>query len=171
MPIRKTFPAILAGLLLLAPASLAGNAEQPAARQEKAAELLRVSGAANIGEQLIVAMLHEMEQQMIDRNPGHAGEIRSLLQEYFVPEAKAALPDLIRGLAGIYATQFTMAELDDIIRFYRTPTGSKLVQSLPMITQQSMAIGQVWGQGVGERAAGRFVEAAKARGLALPQPL
>lgn len=171
MPIRKTLPALLLGLLLLAPASLATDTGQQAAHLEKAAELLRISGAANLGEQLIVTMLQTVEQEAIRQNPGHAAEIRSLLHEYFVPEVKAALPELIQGLAGIYATQFTMAELDAIIRFYKTPTGAKLVQSLPMITQHSMAVGQVWGQGVGERATGKFIEAARARGLALPQPL
>jgi len=44
--------------------------------------------------------------------------------------------------AKIYDANFTEAQLDDILAFYKSPTGVVLVQKLPVLTQQGMQIAQ-----------------------------
>ena len=42
----------------------------------------------------------------------------------------------------IYAENFTEPQLDDILAFYRSPTGQVLVEKLPALTAQAMQIAQ-----------------------------
>ena len=42
----------------------------------------------------------------------------------------------------IYATNFTVAELDEIAAFYRTPIGRKVLTRMPVLMQQVMAWSQ-----------------------------
>lgn len=45
-------------------------------------------------------------------------------------------------MAKIYSDNFTEAQIDDILVFYRSPTGKAMVEKLPQLTQQSMQIAQ-----------------------------
>ena len=46
----------------------------------------------------------------------------------------------------IYDRHFTMEELQALIDFYTTPVGQQVVKKLPLVAQESNAIGQQWGE-------------------------
>ena len=52
------------------------------------------------------------------------------------------------GMAQIYATEFTEQELKDLVAFYKTPLGAKLLASEPRAIQLSMTWMQQWAQAV-----------------------
>jgi hypothetical protein len=52
-------------------------------------------------------------------------------------------------LVPIYATHLTRDEIEQLIRFYESPVGRRLTAVQPMISQESMAAGQTWGEAVG----------------------
>jgi len=64
----------------------------------------------------------------------------------------------------MYAQNFTADELRDLTIFFRTPTGEKYVQKAPAILQQSMAIGQRFGQSIAPEMQNRIVEELRKRG-------
>jgi hypothetical protein len=64
--------------------------------------------------------------------------------------------DLIEKVIPIYDKQLSAAEIKDLIKFYETPTGKKLIQVMPAITQESMVVGQQWGRAVGEKVVSRL---------------
>lgn len=66
------------------------------------------------------------------------------------------LDDLVALLAPIYKQHLTEADLDAVIKFYKTPAGMKIADKTPIITQQSMQAGMEWGQKLGERVAQRL---------------
>ncbi len=66
--------------------------------------------------------------------------------------------------AAIYARHFTADELRELIAFYQQPIGQKLVDKMPAITQQGMALGQVFGRQVGEELGKRMVEELRKKG-------
>jgi len=76
----------------------------------------------------------------------------------------ARLNELSDATAAIYAANFTAGELRDITAFYRTPTGQRFLQKLPVVTQQSMAIGQRFGQAVTGELQSRITEELRKRG-------
>ena len=51
-----------------------------------------------------------------------------------------------------------------VTAFYRTPTGEKFLQRLPTVTQQSMALGQKFGQSVASELQGRMIDELRKRG-------
>jgi len=51
-----------------------------------------------------------------------------------------------------------------IVAFYRGPTGQKFVQKLPLITQESMVIGQRFGQAIAAELRSRIVDELRKRG-------
>jgi hypothetical protein len=67
-------------------------------------------------------------------------------------------------MAAVYAKNFSAAELRDLITFYKTPTGQKLLDRTPAITQQSLAVGQAWGQKIAGELQSRMTEELKKRG-------
>jgi hypothetical protein len=58
--------------------------------------------------------------------------------------------ELVQLIIPIYDRHFSHEEIKDIIKFYETPTGKKMVEKLPLITQESMNAGQQWGMEIGE---------------------
>jgi hypothetical protein len=79
-------------------------------------------------------------------------------------EAEAHLDELADQMAGVYANHFTPAELNEMTAFYRSATGQKLVEKTPVVAQQSMAIGQKFGQAMFERSRGRIIEELRKKG-------
>ena len=71
---------------------------------------------------------------------------------------------MIEEVAAIYARNFTAAELREVTAFYRTPVGQKMLQKLPAITQESMVVGQRFGQSVAGELRTRMIEELRKRG-------
>jgi uncharacterized protein len=68
------------------------------------------------------------------------------------------------GMAKIYASLFTEQELKDLVAFYKTPLGQKLLTNEPRAVQTSMAYMNQWAQGFGEVVTGEFRSEMKKRG-------
>jgi len=71
---------------------------------------------------------------------------------------------LVDEIAMIYAQNFTVDEMRRVTAFYREPVGQKLLDSMPVITQQSMAAGQRFGQLIAVELQKRMVEELRKRG-------
>jgi hypothetical protein len=80
--------------------------------------------------------------------------MKSSVPDQFWKEMEAELSttsidDLVGHLVPAYQKHLSEAELNEIIKFYRTPIGKKLAEKTPGITTDSMQAGQIWGQKVG----------------------
>jgi uncharacterized protein len=53
--------------------------------------------------------------------------------------------DLLSLYIPIYKKHFNEADLQELIQFYESPIGKKLVEKTPQITAESMTSGQEWG--------------------------
>ena len=71
---------------------------------------------------------------------------------------------MVDGIAAIYATNFTAAELRDIEAFYRQPTGQKMLEKMPVISQQALAVGQEVGRKAADDLKARLTEALRQKG-------
>ncbi len=79
----------------------------------------------------------------------------------------ARLDELLEAVVVVYATNFSVDELHDLTTFYKTPTGRKLLQNTPVITQQVMAAGQKFGQAAGAEAQKEMMEELRNKGHTL----
>jgi hypothetical protein len=68
------------------------------------------------------------------------------------------------GMAKVYANEFTEQELKDLVTFYKSPLGQKLLAAEPRAIQFSMSYMREWAQQFGEIANGEFRAEMRKRG-------
>ncbi|UFX42665.1 DUF2059 domain-containing protein [Bradyrhizobium sp. 41S5] len=68
------------------------------------------------------------------------------------------------GMAQIYASEFTEQELKDLVTFYKTPLGQKLLTAEPTAINGSLQYMQQWAQQFGVIVNGQFKTEMKKRG-------
>ncbi|WP_407146936.1 DUF2059 domain-containing protein [Bradyrhizobium sp. ORS 86] len=68
------------------------------------------------------------------------------------------------GMAQIYASEFTEQELKDLVAFYKSPLGQKLLTSEPKAITDSLNYMQQWAQQFGVIVAAQFKAEMKKRG-------
>lgn len=68
------------------------------------------------------------------------------------------------GMAQIYANEFTEQELKDLVTFYKSPLGVKLLAAEPRAIQFSMSYMNQWAQNFSEVINGQFRAEMKKRG-------
>jgi len=68
------------------------------------------------------------------------------------------------GMAQVYANEFTEQELKDLVNFYKSPLGQKLLSSEPRAIQFSMSYMNQWAQTFAEVVNGQFRAEMKKRG-------
>lgn len=125
----------------VAPASQGEPAQQPARTvdPEKAKvihELLAVTGAANIGQQMMDAMAAVEKQSHPDVDPKI---IDRLL-------AKLDMNEMLESVVAIYDRHFSTEDLKATLAFYQSPVGQRVLRELPPVMKESMAAGQEWGR-------------------------
>ena len=68
------------------------------------------------------------------------------------------------GMAQVYANEFSEQELKDLVNFYKSPLGQKLLSSEPRAIQFSMSYMNQWAQQFAEVINGQFRAEMKKRG-------
>jgi uncharacterized protein len=68
------------------------------------------------------------------------------------------------GMAKVYANEFTEQELKDLVTFYKSPLGQKLLSTEPRAIQSSMAYMNQWAQLFAETVNGQFRAEMRKRG-------
>jgi len=80
---------------------------------------------------------------------------------------KRSLPELEEPVIAIYDANFSADEIKQLVAFYQSPVGRKIVVQLPQLMQQSVTMGQAWGQQAGGRAVERIRALATQKGYDL----
>ena len=68
------------------------------------------------------------------------------------------------GMAKVYASEFSEQELKDLVAFYKSPLGQKLLSTEPRAIQGSMAYMNQWAQQFAEIVNGEFRAEMRKRG-------
>ena len=128
-----------------------------------ARELIETMHAVDYLKSIVPAMMQALKPAIVQNRPQVERDydaVTPLLLDGF----NARMNELIEQIAVLYARNFTADELREAVAFYRGPTGQKIVQKLPVITQESMAIGQRFGQSIASELRGRMIDELRRRG-------
>ena len=117
--------------------SLPAAAQEAApSKEQRARQLLVLMRTGDMGLQIIDNMIDAMKAAM-----PQAGE------EFWPAfRKKAKDTDFVDMLVPVYAKNLESADIDELIRFYSSPAGQRFLDRQPVIMQESMAIGQKWGE-------------------------
>ena len=105
--------------------------------------MFEVSGTEETYKTVIKQMVSMFKTQFSDVPEEHWIE----LEKEFL---QTSLDDLVEMLIPVYSKHLTLDDLQKIIEFYHTPTGKKYAEKTPLLTQESMQIGQQWGMKIGQ---------------------
>jgi hypothetical protein len=135
--------------------------ERDAAKQRDIRKLLKITGAGQMGMDAIDQMLVLQRQA----NP----EIPEQFWIEFRKEISAnGLTDLI---IPSYEKYFTHEDIKDLIDFYESPVGRKMLENQPQLVAESKLAGQQWGSDVAQRVMARLEKSQReAASQPVPQP-
>jgi hypothetical protein len=108
-----------------------------------AKELVTLKGGGAMFEPLIPGVIESAKAQFLPTNPTLAAplnEVATALHKEYGPKRN----ELLDIVAKTYAQHFTEAELKDIVAFYKTPAGKKMVAQEPIAINQSLKEAQEW---------------------------
>jgi hypothetical protein len=154
----------VAGLVMgLALAGAPAHAQQPAAKQAApspaapalkpaspaalaaAKEILTLKNANAMYASAVPNIVDQTKNALVQSNLNYQRD----LNEVAVIVAKNLAgkeQEIGDGMAKIYANEFTEQELKDLVTFYKSPLGQKLLANEPRAIQFSMSYMQQWGQ-------------------------
>jgi hypothetical protein len=137
---------LLLALSLSAPSGAAAEGA-PDAFRASVQELLRLTGSTAIGEQVSNQVFQSVVASMRQSNPDLPPRVAEIAQEVASETFGSLFADEKRLLdlyVPIYQRHFSQQELDEIIRFYRTPVGQKAIRVMPAVFQESAGASQQW---------------------------
>ena len=139
----------------LKPASPAALAAAKEILTMKNASAMYASAVPNIVEQTKNALLQNNLNYQKDLN-----EVAVIVAKSLAGREK----EIGDGMAQIYANEFTEQELKDLVLFYKSPLGQKLLSNEPRAIQFSMSYMNQWAQGFAEVVNGQFRAEMRKRG-------
>lgn len=137
-------------------------ATQPALAQDAdqlglARDLMGAMKIADNFDAVVPTVLQALKPALTGSSPKAAKDFDDAMP-MIAQEMSASKTGLVNDIAAIYAKSFDKAELQQMVTFYRSPAGEKLARLTPVMAQQTMAVGQRFGQEV----AGRLTERMRA---------
>jgi hypothetical protein len=126
----------LASVFIVLSLSLPTLAEP--AKSESVQKLMDISGAGEMGKMMMGQMMPALKQSIPDATDEFWQEVI----------AEMNFDQLLSSIIPVYQQHLSEEDIQAILQFYTTPAGKKLISSQPVIMQQSMQIGQQWGQSV-----------------------
>ena len=128
----------------------AQEAPPDSARQAIVTELLSAMRAVDVA-------MAAMEAQLPAQR-ALSPKVTPAFWERFVERLRSDSTGFLATLAPIYERSFTAQELNDILSFYRSPTGRRFVELQPELAQASVRAAQRWGARIGAEVAAELIE-------------
>ena len=148
------------------------NAPAPGAAELKPAspaalaaakEILTMKNAAAMYASAVPNLVEQTKNALIQNNLNYQKDLNEVA--LVVAQSLAGREKEIGdGMAQVYANEFSEQELKDLVTFYKSPLGAKLLVSEPRAIQFSMSYMNQWAQNFAEVINGQFRAEMKKRG-------
>jgi uncharacterized protein len=174
---KSVFKMLPAACMVLALAGLPAAAQQqpPAAQQQPALkpatpaalaaarEILAMKNAAAMYANAVPNIVERTKETLLQSNLNYQkdlNEVAVIVSQRLAGREK----EIGDGMALIYANIFTEQELKDLVTFYKSPLGQKLLTSEPRAIAGSMQYMNGWAQQFAETVNGEFRAEMRKRG-------
>jgi hypothetical protein len=134
MCVRRLLGSLLVVLVVAAPAL--AQTKMDVEKEKKIRRVLEVTGA----QRMMLQVAGQMIASFKKAHPDVPEEFWSRFEEKF------GSAELIDQLVPIYDKYYSKEDLDGLLAFYESPVGQKVLKTMPQVMQESMQIGQAWGQ-------------------------
>jgi hypothetical protein len=156
--------AVLGMVFSAVPSSAQTAAPAPSADALAAArEVIVTMHAVDQLKTMFPLMMQNLKPVVVQNRPEVEKDFNSLLP-MMLEIVNSRVGEFVDAMATVYANTFTAAELRDLAAFYKTVTGQKIVEKMPMLAQQSMMAGQAWGRSMAADLQAKMVNELRKRG-------
>ena len=174
----KSFLKILPAAGLLLALGMPANAQQkqaapatpaPALKpcspgaKDAATEILKFKGASALYANIIPNLVLQTKETLLAANLNFQKdltEVATIVNQSLQGREK----EVGEGMAQVFCNEFSEQELKDLVTFYKSPLGQKLLMSEPRAIQFSMAYLNGWAQSFAETVNGQFRAEMRKRG-------
>lgn len=154
----------LLSLTLLSGRPAAAQSASPSPESIAAArELVTASRAADQLKTLLPLFMQQLKPAIVQGRAEVARDYDAIMPQ-LIESINARSAAFAEGVAAVYARNFTADELRQLTEFYRGPVGQKFLEKMPVVAQESLAMGQKLGQEIGGELRSRMIEELRKRG-------
>jgi hypothetical protein len=140
-------------------------ATQPASTDamNAARELVVTMRAADQLKLLLPAIMQQLKPAIAQGRPQVEQDFDAVMP-HLMEVVDARSGEFVEAVAVIYARNFTADEIREVTAFYRGKVGQKFLEKMPTVTQESMVMGQKFGQTIAAELRTRMIEELRKRG-------
>jgi len=173
---KSVFKMLPAAFVVLALGFLPAGAQQAPAQQASptlkpgtpaamaaAREILAMKNAAAMYANAVPNIVERTKDTLLQSNLNYQkdlNEVAVIVTQRLAGREK----EIGEGMAQIYCNEFTEQELKDLVTFYKSPLGQKLLANEPRAIQFSMSYMNQWAQNFAEIVNGEFRAEMRKRG-------
>ena len=167
--VLKIVPAacLAIALALGAAPATAQQAAAPAAPSPaaiaSAKEILTLKNASAMYAGAVPGMVEKVKGTLIGQNLNYQKDLNELAP-IVAKQLAGREQEIGDGMVGVYAGEFTEQELKDLVTFYKSPLGQKLLTNEPKAISLSMQVMNDWARNFSEVVASTFRAEMKKRG-------
>jgi len=158
LTLRALCAVMLALGLAFALGSGAADAQQPSP-----SAIATAKGAAALYSPLVSGVIERTKSVFLQTNPMLGKDLNEVAAKLHAEYASRGA-EIVNDVAKLYASRFTEQELKDILAFYKSPLGRKLIVEEPAILDQSMKNAQVWAENLSQEVIAKMRTEMKKRG-------
>ena len=161
---RAARPAAIAVALVVASSAAHAQQHQPSPTSLLVAkQLVTVTGATALFNPLIAGVVEQAKNLYLQQNPALAKDLNEIADK-MRKDLQPRFAELTNEIAKLYATHFTEQELKDILAFYKSPAGKKMLAQQPAVVEGSMKFAQNWANKLSEQVVAKMREDLKKKG-------
>lgn len=142
-------------------------AQQPPAPSASAIaiakELIALKGAAQMFNPIPAGVIMQVRNQLVQTNTNVAKDIDEVALK-LAGELNPRVSEILDNAAKLYATQFSEQELKDVLAFYKTPAGQKVISQEPRVLDASVRFADEWAQKLSQEVMDKMRTEMKKRG-------
>jgi uncharacterized protein len=151
---------------MLALASPVAYSQQPSpAAMAAAKEIVAVTGATSLFDPLIAGVVEQSKLLYLQQNPALAKDLNEIAAKLRA-ELTPRFAELVNEVATNYASRFSEQELKEMLAFYKSPVGGKLLREQPQIVDTSLKFAQTWANTLSEQVTAKMRDELKKKGHA-----
>ena len=148
------------------PAPAAAAKQGSPAALAAAKEILALKNASTMYGNAVPSIVQQTKQALLQANLNYQkdlNEVAVVVAQKLAGREK----EIGDGMAAVYVSEFSEQELKELVVFYKSPLGQKLLSAEPKAISQSMTFMNQWAQSFSEVVNGEFRAEMRKRGKAI----
>jgi hypothetical protein len=163
--LRRSRHAAVLVLAVVAALCAGPIAAQPAADEalRAARDLMSVMRTTDQVKQMLPSIMQLLKPAIVQGRPEVERDFEKVMP-ILLEGFNERLSGLVDAMALVYARNFSPDEMRQMMTFYRSLVGQKVLEKMPVVMQESMSVGQAFGQRVGAELRTRMIDELRKRG-------